>query len=482
MSTQILMPALSPTMEEGKLAKWHVKEGDAVKAGDILAEIETDKATMEFEAIDDGRIGKILVPEGAEGVKVNAPIATLLVEGESASPQTPTDISSVMHAIREALVPAAKGEGSTKTASPKPADPPKPPSMPAPVQKAAQAQPAPPAPQAAVAPARQTGNGKDGLHMQERVFASPLARRIAQKSGVDLGALHGSGPRGRIVKADVEAASGSGVRTTATPQAQAPVSRPGSSPAEASAPAGIAPLPDARLFYKDGEYETVPHDSMRKTIARRLTSAKSLIPHYYLTINCDIGALMAIRARLNEKAPKGDGAYKLSINDFVLKAAAMALMKHPDVNASWTDTALLRHKHADIGVAVDLNPGLITPIVFKADMKGLGEISNEVKSLAERAKLKKLKPSDYEGGSFSISNLGMFGIKDFTAVINPPQSAILAVGTGEERAVVRDGKIVAATIMSVTMSCDHRVIDGATGSRYLQTFKTFVEEPASMLL
>ena len=249
-----------------------------------------------------------------------------------------------------------------------------------------------------------------------------------------------------------------------------------------SAIAGITPLPDARLFYKQGDYEEVPHDSMRRTIARRLTSAKSLVPHYYLTVDCDIGALMEVRARLNEKSPKGEGAYKLSINDFVMKAAAMAMMKHPDVNASWTDTALLKHKNANIGVAVDLNPGLITPIVFHAEEKGLVAISNEVKSLAERAKNKKLKPSDYEGGAFSISNLGMFGMKQFTAIINPPQSAILAIGAGEQRPVVKNGQIVPATIMTVTMGCDHRVIDGATGARFLGTFKTYVEEPASMLL
>ena len=247
--------------------------------------------------------------------------------------------------------------------------------------------------------------------------------------------------------------------------------------------AGIAPLPDARLFYKEGEYEEIPHDSLRKTIARRLTSAKTLIPHYYLTVDCDIGALMEARARLNARSPKdGPGAYKLSINDFVVKAAAATLMKHPDVNASWTDTAILKHRHADIGIAVDLNPGLITPIVFRAETKGLVEISNEVKSLAERAKAKKLKPQEFEGGAFSISNLGMFGMKQFTAVINPPQSAIVSIGAGEERAVVRDGKIVPATIMTVTMGCDHRVIDGAVGARFLAHLKTFIEEPASMLL
>ncbi len=459
MSTQILMPALSPTMEEGKLAKWHVKEGDAVKAGDILAEIETDKATMEFEAIDEGRIGRILVPEGAEGVKVNAPIAVLLAEGEDANALPSGNIPEVMKAIREALVPA-----------------------PAPKPEKASAQPAPAsrAPERAVSPPAATPvpptNGN-------RLFASPLAKRIARQKGIDISSLQGSGPHGRIVKADVEAA-----RVGARPPLPAPLEREGApqlrkEETQTAATPGITPLPDARLFYKEGEYEAVPHDSMRRTIARRLTSAKALIPHYYLTVDCDIGALMEVRARLNARSPKdGPDAYKLSINDFVIKAAASALMKHPDVNASWSDTALLRHKHADIGIAVDLNPGLITPIISHAETRGLLEITREARSLAERAKQKKLKPQEFEGGTFSISNLGMFGMKHFTAVINPPQSAILAIGTGEERAVVRDGKILVGTLMTVTMSCDHRVIDGATGARFLQTFKAFVEEPAAMLL
>jgi pyruvate dehydrogenase E2 component (dihydrolipoamide acetyltransferase) len=462
MSTQILMPALSPTMEEGKLAKWHVKEGDAVKAGDILAEIETDKATMEFEAIDAGRIGKILIPEGAEGVKVNVPIAVLETEDAESKPQ---DIPGTMQAIREALVPALppaqknplslEREVATKA-------------------RAGDASPAVPTPP-------RSGNGASVPHTDQRIFASPLAKRIAQRDGIDIASVQGSGPRGRIVKADVEAAVKGGAPKPAQPQAGQAPPRPVAL-TDAHAPLGLAPLPDARLFYKESEYEAVPNDSMRKAIARRLTSAKSLIPHYYLTIDCDIGALMLLRARLNEKSPKAEGAYKLSINDFVTKAAGMALMKHPEVNASWTDAAILKHKHADIGIAVDLNPGLITPIVFGSEGKGLIEISNEVKSLAERAKAKKLKPPEYEGGAFSISNLGMFGIKEFTAIINPPQSAILAVGAGEERAVVREGKIVPATIMAVTMSCDHRVIDGATGARFLQTLKIFIEEPASMLL
>ncbi len=466
MSTQILMPALSPTMEEGKLAKWHVKEGDAVKSGDILAEIETDKATMEFEAIDEGRIGRLLVPEGAEGVKVNAPIATLLGEGETAEASPSGDIPSAMKAIRAAMGPSSAPKPQAASA---PASVPQPkPVSPAPASTQA-------APAGQAAPIPHAANGA-------RIFASPLARRVAQIAGVKLETLQGSGPRGRIVKADVEAAAKGGAPHAAQPSA-APAAR---AAAEQPQPAGttlIAPLADAKLFYKDGEYEIVPHDSMRRTIARRLTSAKALIPHYYLMVDCDIGALMDIRARLNAKSPKdGPGAYKLSVNDFVLKAAAEALMRHPDVNSSWTDTALLRHKHADIGVAVDLNPGLITPIVFHAETKGLVAISNEIRSLAERAKAKKLKPQDYEGGSFSISNLGMFGMRNFTAVINPPQSAILAIGVGEERAVARDGKVLVATIMTVTMSCDHRVIDGATGARFLQTFKSFVEEPASMLL
>jgi pyruvate dehydrogenase E2 component (dihydrolipoamide acetyltransferase) len=472
MSTQILMPALSPTMEEGKLAKWHVKEGDAVKAGDILAEIETDKATMEFEAIDEGRIGKLLVPEGTEGIKVNAPIATLLGEGEAAELGAGADIPAAMKAIRTAMGPAAAPRPQATPAPPAPKPKAAAPAAPAPTTTAT---PAPaPAPQMQSAHAPRAANGA-------RIFASPLARRVAQISGVSLETLRGSGPRGRIVKADVEAAAKSGAPAQAVAPS-APQARVAQEP-QVSAPSLIAPPADAKLFYKEGDYDVVPHDSMRRTIARRLTSAKALIPHYYLTIDCDIGALMEIRARLNAKSPKeGPGAYKLSVNDFVLKAAAESLMRHQDVNSSWTDTALLRHKHADIGVAVDLNPGLITPIVFHAESKGLIAISNEVRSLAERAKAKKLKPQEFEGGTFSISNLGMFGMRNFTAVINPPQSAILAIGAGQERAVARDGKIVAATIMTVTMSCDHRVIDGAAGARFLQTFKTFVEEPASMLL
>jgi pyruvate dehydrogenase E2 component (dihydrolipoamide acetyltransferase) len=458
-ATNILMPALSPTMEEGKLARWLVKEGDTVKSGTILAEIETDKATMEFEAVDEGKIGKILVPEGSEGVKVNAPIAVLLDEGEKPGE---IDISAAMNDIR-AAVAVAGGAQQAKPEAPK-AVAPQPSS---PKGEAAKPAPAPAVPAAAAKP-----NGHGG----GRVFVSPLARRIAEEKGVDLSAIAGSGPYGRIVKADVE-----NHRPGAKP---APAGGAGA-PAGAAVPAGFAALPDAKLFYKPDSYEEVPHDSMRKAIAKRLTSAKALIPHYYLTIDCNLTTLMATREALNNAAPKNKDkspAYKLSVNDFVIKASAMALIRHPDVNASWTDTSIIRHGHADVGVAVALDFGLITPIVFGAEAKGLAAISNEVKELAVRARDKKLKPQEYEGGSFSVSNLGMFGIKAFTAVINPPQSCIIAVGAGEERAIAVNGKLEVATMMTVTMSCDHRVVDGATGAKFLQTFKRFIEEPASMLL
>jgi pyruvate dehydrogenase E2 component (dihydrolipoamide acetyltransferase) len=446
-ATNILMPALSPTMEEGKLARWLVKEGDKVKSGDILAEIETDKATMEFEAVDEGRIGKILVPEGSEGVKVNAPIAVLLGDDEKPGE---VDISAAMKNIGEAV----------KAEVPKKADVPVKAEAPQTKIETPKAEATPTAPKAPSAPS----------HDGDRIFASPLARRIAAQKGIDLAALSGTGPRGRIVKADVESAKPGAKPVAAAPKGEA-----------VGAGMAVAPLPDARLFYKAGEYEEIPHDSMRKAIAKRLTSAKALIPHYYLTIDCNLTALMATRTALNEAAGK-NAAYKLSVNDFVVKASAMALMKHPEVNASWTDTAILRHKHADVGIAVAIPSGLITPIVFAAETKGLAQISNEVKDLATRAKDKKLKPSEYEGGGFSVSNLGMFGIKSFTSIINPPQSCIIAVGAGEERAIVVNGKVEIATMMTITMSCDHRVVDGATGAKFLQTLKRFIEEPASMLL
>jgi pyruvate dehydrogenase E2 component (dihydrolipoamide acetyltransferase) len=393
---------------------------------------------MEFEAVDEGTIGKILVAEGSEGVKVNAPIAVLLAEGEKAG--AAVDIHAAMKDIKAAV----KAEEKSSAPAPK-AD----------------------APKAAAAPAAKN----DGA----RIYASPLAKRIAAEKGVDLSGVTGTGPRGRIVKSDVE---------NAKPGAAKPVAGAPAAAGGAGVP-GVAPLPDARLLYPAGSYEEIPHDSMRKAIAKRLTSAKTLIPHYYLTVDCNLNALMAVREKMNAAAPKGKDkvpAYKLSVNDFIMKASAMALMKHPDVNASWTDTAILKHKDADVGVAVALDFGLITPIIFKAQTKGLVEISNEVKELAGLAKAKKLKPNQYEGGGFSVSNLGMYGIKNFTSIINPPQSCIIAVGAGKERAIVVNGKIEVATVMTVTMSADHRVVDGGTGAKFLATLKQFIEEPASMLL
>jgi pyruvate dehydrogenase E2 component (dihydrolipoamide acetyltransferase) len=431
MPTPILMPALSPTMEEGKLAKWHVKEGDEVHSGDVIAEIETDKATMEVEAVDEGRIGKLLVKEGTENVPVNKPIAILLAEGEDASALT--DAAS-------APAPAAKKEAAPAPVLPK--------------EESAKPSPKPEAATPAVTKA-------DG----SRVFASPLARRIAKDKGVDLASVTGTGPRGRIVKADVEKAK---------PGQAAP--RPAASGATAQV---SGPAIDPRAFYEAGSYEEIPLDSMRKTIARRLTQAMQEIPHFYLTIDCELDELLRIRKELNAKSEDG---VKLSVNDFIIRASALALMKVPDANVSFAGTALLKHKHADVGIAVALDGGLITPIIRSAETKGLAEISTEAKALAERARTKKLKPSEFEGGSFSISNLGMFGIKSFTAVINPPQAAIIAVGKGEERPVVKDGKLTVATVMTVTMSCDHRAIDGALGAKFLEAFKAFVEYPPSMLL
>jgi pyruvate dehydrogenase E2 component (dihydrolipoamide acetyltransferase) len=428
---------------------------------------------MEFEAVDEGKIGKLLVPEGTEGVKVNQPIAVLLGEGEK--PGNVVDIQTAMQSIKSAVSAEAK-PAKKPEASPNAAVPP---------QKgegrtdlrvsgdgSGRGQSAE-TPTRAAAPRDLTlsGGGKE----EQRVFASPLARRLAQQAGIDIAAVHGSGPRGRIVKADIEDARRTGVSAK-------PTQKSAEAAATRTEALGVAPLPDAKLFYKPDSYDEIPHDSMRKAIARRLTSAKTLIPHFYLTIDCHVDELLAARVRLNAQAPKGEGAYKLSVNDFVVKACALSLLRVPEVNASWTETSILRHRHADIGVAVALDFGLITPIVFSAETKGLVAISAEVKSLAERARAKKLKPQEFEGGSFAISNLGMFGIKDFTAVINPPQAAILAVGASEARAVVRDEKIESANIMTVTLSCDHRVIDGATGARFLQAFKLFIEDPAAMLL
>ena len=449
MPTNILMPALSPTMEKGNLAKWVKKEGDKIKSGDVIAEIETDKATMEYEAVDDGTLAKIVVPEGTQDVAVNSVIAVLANEGED--------------------LKAAASAGVKAPAVPKAEEPKKPDakqSAPAPGTQAASAPHAPAAAAQKVDSVRPAG--------ANRVFASPLARRIAKEANLDLNRVQGSGPHGRIIARDIEQAkSGKGLRA----------------PSGAPAAAGlIAPaMSDAQIrsLYEEGSYELVPHDGMRRTIAQRLTASIQTIPHFYETMDCDIGRLTAAREEINAAAPKnkdGKPAYKLSVNDFVIKALALALQRIPDANVSWTEAGMLKHKHSDIGVAVALPGGLITPIVRNAETKSLSAISSEMRDLAARARERKLKPHEYQGGTSSVSNLGMYGIKDFTAVINPPQSTILAVGTGEERAVVRNGKIEAAMIMSVTLSCDHRALDGALGAELIGAFKTLIENPVMMVV
>ncbi len=451
MPIQVTMPALSPTMEEGNLAKWMVKEGDSVAPGDVIAEIETDKATMEVEAVDEGTVAKIVVQEGTEGVKVNALIAVLAEEGEDAAD----------------AVKAAEGGASAKAGA-------KAPEAEKPAEAVAPAEKAEAPAQAKPAEAKSASSG-DG----ERVFASPLARRLAKEAGLDLSAIAGSGPKGRIVKADVEAAGKDGGAKAAAPAEAAS--------AAASAPQAMSDDQVLKLF-GEGSYELIPHDSMRKTIARRLVEAKSTIPHFYLTLDCEIDALLALRKQLNDAAPKvkiGDGekpAYKLSVNDMVIKAHAKALAMVPDANVSWTENAMVKHKNADVGVAVSIPGGLITPIVRRADEKTLSAISNEMKDLAARARSRKLKTEEFQGGNTAVSNLGMFGIKDFAAVINPPHATILAVGAGEQRAVVKDGEVKVATVMSVTLSTDHRAVDGALGAELLAAFKQVIENPMAMLV
>ena len=470
MPIDITMPALSPTMEEGNLAKWLVKEGDHVGPGDVIAEIETDKATMEVEAVDEGTVARIVVPAGTEGVKVNAVIAILAAEGE--------DVAAAAKGGGEAPKPEAKVEEK-----PKPA--------PAPVSTPAKAELAPvaAAPAAPQQPA-EAPKGVNGHDAGARVFASPLARRIAREAGIDVASVTGSGPHGRVVRADVEAAiAGGGAK--AAPAAAPAKAAEAPAPAEktAAAPAAKPMSDDAVLkLFEPGSYELVPHDGMRKTIARRLTEAKNTIPHFYLTVDCEIDALLALRTQLNAGAPvkktdKGDQpAYKLSVNDMVIKALALSLRDVPDANVSWTDAAMVRHHHADIGVAVAIPGGLITPIVRRAEEKSLSAISNEMKDLATRARTRKLKPEEYQGGSSAVSNLGMYGIKDFAAVINPPHATILAVGAGEQRAVVKNGEITVATIMSVTLSTDHRAVDGALGAELIGVFKRYIENPMAMLV
>ena len=428
MAINILMPALSPTMTEGKLAKWVKKEGDEIKSGDVIAEIETDKATMEVEAVDEGFLAKILVPEGTEGVAVNSVIGVITAEkGEK------------VDAPAAAPAPAAKADAPKEE------------------PKAAALAPATPA---AAAPAEHG----------ERIFASPLARRIAKQSGIDLSTVKGSGPNGRIVKADVEG------KPATAPKAEA-------APAQAAAPAPAAPKPAAPAPVITAPHKKIPNSTMRKVIARRLAESKQNVPHFYLTVDIELDKLLALRAELNGKSPKdGPGAFKLSVNDLVIKACGVALRRHPGVNASWTDEAIIQYDEVDISVAVAIPDGLITPIVKSADRLGLAGISNAMKDLASRAKAGKLKPEEFQGGGFSISNLGMYGIKDFCAIINPPQAAILAVGAGEKRAVVKGDEIKIATVMSVTLSTDHRVVDGALGAEFLQTLKALIEEPLGLML
>jgi pyruvate dehydrogenase E2 component (dihydrolipoamide acetyltransferase) len=458
MPTNILMPALSPTMEKGNLARWLKKEGDKIKSGDVIAEIETDKATMEYEAVDEGTLAKIVVPEGTQDVAVNSVIAVLAGEGE--------DVKAAASTAKMAPVkaPEKKAEATLAIAKPPPER---------------QEPPRGTAPKPSPATQGERSSSKAAVQPQQvargnRVFSSPLARRLAKDAGIDLGRVQGSGPHGRVIARDIDAAkSAKGLR--------APV---------AGGPQGVAIAPamsDQQILslYEPGSYELGPHDGMRRTIAQRLSASVQTVPHFYLTMDCDIAKLLAAREEINAAAPNdrdGKPAYKLSVNDFVIKALALALQRIPNANVSWTEGGMLKHKHSDIGVAVALPGGLITPIVRSAESKSLSAISNEMRDLAARARTRKLKPQEYQGGTSSVSNLGMYGIKDFTAVINPPQSTILAVGAAEERAVARNGKIEAAHIMSVTLSCDHRSIDGALGAELIGAFKTLIENPVMMVV
>jgi len=447
MPIEIRMPALSPTMTEGNVARWLKREGDRVAPGDVIAEIETDKATMEVEAVDEGTLGKIVIGDGAEGVPVNTVIGVLLEEGEEQS-----------------ALEGYRVDGGDKAPEP---------------EGKAQSEPKTQAPPAAAkaAPAAKAGNGSE---RGGRIFASPLARRMARQAGIDLGLLEGSGPHGRIVKADIERAIQAGVSDKARPAAaKAP---PAAVPArvEAPRPAEAPGAPPAAP--SAAAYEEIKLSNMRKVIARRLTEAKQTIPHYYLTVDCELDALLKLRAELNAR-PGAD--YKLSVNDFMIKALALALRKVPAANRGWGGDKLYQYRDVDIGVAVAIPDGLVTPLIRQADQKGLATISTEMRDLSARARDPggmKLKPEEYQGGSFSISNLGMYGIREIAAVINPPQAGILAVGAGELRPVIKDGALATATVMTATLSADHRLVDGATGAELLAAFKRYVEEPLSMLL
>ncbi len=420
MTIKILMPALSPTMTDGKLAKWFKAEGDQVAAGDILAEIETDKATMEMEAVDDGVLGKIVIAEGTEGVAINSLVAVMLEEGE--------DVSAADAAASTAPAPQAT-----------------------PPEEAAPA--AQPAPQAAL------------VEKGERIFASPLAKRMAADAGIDVAVISGSGPHGRIVKNDIEAAMAGGAQAA---------------PATAQAPSGVPSLP--AIIPSMGSYTEIPNSSARKIIAERLTASSRDIPSYMVTVDCEIDRLLEMRKDLNDRSPEGEDAYKISVNDFIIRAIALAMRKVPGVNTSWTEAAIQQYDDIDVSVAVATEDGLITPIIRSADQKGLAKISIEMKDLALRARDNKLMPEEFQGGGFTVSNLGMYGAKEFTSIINPPQSCILSVGAGEQRAVVKDGALSIATVMTCTLASDHRTVDGALSAQFLQVFKTMVEDPLTMLL
>ena len=445
--TDILMPALSPTMEEGTLAKWHVKKGDTVKSGDVIAEIETDKATMEVEAVDEGVVEEILVPEGTENVKVNAPIAKLKGEGGADSPPS---------AARPPASPSGGRIEQKPDASPQP--------IPPPLEEGDR-----PKGGGGGLAATPTAPSNPPPKTGDRVFASPLARRLAAQQNLDLTGLKGSGPHGRIIKRDVEGKTGTA--KPETPQA-------GQAPAQAAAPRQVQSL--EQMGIPPGSYDLIPLDGMRKTVARRMTDSFRDVPHFPLTIDLEIDRLLEARTRINALLEK-DGV-KVSVNDLVLKAAAMGLKRVPEANASYSPEGIAIHHHVDIAMAVAIDGGLITPIIRAAETKGLAEIAKASKDLAERARTRKLKPEEFQGGTFTVSNLGMFGIKSFNSIINEPQGCIMSVGAGEKRPVVRGDQLAIATVMTVTLTCDHRVVDGAIGSRFLGVFKMMIEDPATMLV
>jgi pyruvate dehydrogenase E2 component (dihydrolipoamide acetyltransferase) len=451
MPINITMPALSPTMEEGNLAKWLVKEGDKVSSGDVIAEIETDKATMEVEAVDEGIVAKLVVPAGSEGVKVNALIAILAEEGEDVGEAAKG--GSAAPAKTEATVEEPKAEANA-------------------VKAEEPAKPAASAAKVEAAPAASSG---------DRVFASPLARRLAKESGLDLAKVGGTGPRGRIVKSDIEKAVAGGSAKAESAPASAAASKTADVPVLAKGASDEAVL---KLF-AEGSYDLVPHDGMRKVIAKRLVESKQTVPHFYVSVDCELDALLALRSQLNAAAPlskEGTPSYKLSVNDMVIKAMALALRDVPDANVSWTETNMVKHKHVDVGVAVSIPGGLITPIIRKAELKTLSVISNEMKDLGKRAKDRKLKPEEFQGGTTAVSNMGMMGVKSFSAIVNTPHSTIIAIGAGEERVVVKKGEMKVANVMTVTLSTDHRTVDGALAAELIGAFKRYIENPMGMLV